>query len=131
MSGSRPYAEYALEVGVITAAVTGKHPGRPNSEWISDSLWELWHKCWDREPTRRPGMRGVVVDLLWQKDSINRKGVLPRSAAGLRVTDSSFTGSRLGAIQGANANGDLSISDGDLANKPTTGKLQSSIGDIC
>ena len=52
-TGASPFGN--LEpIMVMAAIIRGGRPQRPNHPGISDSLWELIQRCWDRSPSKRP-----------------------------------------------------------------------------
>lgn len=64
LTGKRPYADCKRDVMVIQSIVfEHKLPKRPKEEakgGLSDGLWELMTRCWDREPGKRPSMADVT-----------------------------------------------------------------------
>lgn len=65
LTGKQPFSEYRSGAAVISALVRGRQPKRPTEhiEWLGDGVWALMQRCWDREPSSRPTMEEVVVDL--------------------------------------------------------------------
>jgi serine/threonine protein kinase len=61
MTGKPPFSEYNYDGGVIVAVVTHREiPRRPTLSDISDSLWQQWTRCWDRNASLRPKMSQIT-----------------------------------------------------------------------
>ncbi|PPQ63201.1 hypothetical protein CVT24_005746 [Panaeolus cyanescens] len=76
LTGKRPYADCKRDVMVIQNIVfEHKLPKRPDEDevgWpLSDGLWGLMTRCWDREPSRRPSMADVTSRI----ESLTESGV--------------------------------------------------------
>ena len=56
----------AAAVGVLS----GKRPARPTDPSLTDDLWDMTKRCWNKEPHRRPDIAQVVLCL--RKNSLRR-----------------------------------------------------------
>ena len=48
---------------VIKCIMDGERPKRPNCANITELLWSLIQRCWDKEARNRPKMRKVIAEL--------------------------------------------------------------------
>ncbi|KAF8060729.1 TKL/TKL-ccin protein kinase [Lyophyllum atratum] len=66
-SGSRPYVNKRFTAAVICAVVEGVKPPRPNTESLTDEIWNLIKLCWAHNPWDRPSMALVrsSIHALW------------------------------------------------------------------
>jgi len=68
MTGQHPFSHIKLDSVVVSRAVRGERPKRPDN-FVPQDLWNLLVKCWDQEPARRPTMHDVIAALLRLKSS--------------------------------------------------------------
>lgn len=58
MTAEQPYSNIARDVAVLRELDKGKTPDRPGrlvtSRGLSDELWLLMRKCWNKKPQSRP-----------------------------------------------------------------------------
>jgi son of sevenless-like protein len=68
LSGDVPFAGIRRDLAVpreIDNGVLPKHPGLVAvSQGLSDAIWKLLQKCWEREPAKRPSITEVKNSLL-------------------------------------------------------------------
>ena len=48
---------------VIKCIMDGERPKRPNCANITELLWSLIQRCWDKDARNRPDMRKVITEL--------------------------------------------------------------------
>ena len=61
-TGRPPFSEFTNPV-IISKIMDGERPARPEEAQelgLTDSLWDMAVRCWDRNPTQRPMMTEVV-----------------------------------------------------------------------
>jgi len=63
-TGKRPYHAFNLEPVVLREIIDGRIPSRPAVPALTDELWRVCRRCWDLQPTQRPSMREVTLDLM-------------------------------------------------------------------
>ena len=56
----RPYPDVRRDAAVIHRIMSGEEPARPQGVDISDALWVLMQKCWQRNTLSRPLMAEVT-----------------------------------------------------------------------
>ena len=62
----RPYPDVRRDAAVIHRIMSGEEPARPQGGvgiWLSDALWVLMQRCWQRDTLSRPSM-AVVTSFL-------------------------------------------------------------------
>ena len=68
LSGDVPFANIKREIAVLREIDNGvlpKHPGPVAvSQGLSDAIWKILQKCWEREPAKRPSIKEVKNSLL-------------------------------------------------------------------
>jgi len=62
-TGSVPFSNDPF-VTVILAVVQGKRPPRPIHPTFTEDLWTLVQRCWDQDPSLRPKISEVALQLL-------------------------------------------------------------------
>jgi len=62
-TGSPPFGGMGVPA-VIKCIMDGERPRRPNCSDITESLWTLIQRCWDKESRNRPEMREVITELV-------------------------------------------------------------------
>lgn len=58
-SGHVPFHDRQETAAVITVITTNERPLRPVHQELSDQLWEMIEKCWQKDPLQRPTIREV------------------------------------------------------------------------
>jgi son of sevenless-like protein len=75
LSGDVPFADIRRDIAVLREIDNGalpKHPGRDAiSQGLSDAIWQVLQKCWEREPTMRPSITEVKNSLLGRVPSVS------------------------------------------------------------
>jgi son of sevenless-like protein len=75
LSGDVPFADIKRDIAVLREIDNGalpKHPGRDAiSQGLSDAIWQVLQKCWEREPTMRPSITEVKNSLLGRVPSVS------------------------------------------------------------
>ena len=67
LSGDVPFADIKRDIAPreIDNGVLPKHPGRlATLHGLSDTIWQVLQKCWEREPPMRPSITEVKNSLL-------------------------------------------------------------------
>jgi hypothetical protein len=59
-AGCYPFADDKNDVAVLLKVVSGQRPPRPNSEELSDEIWNLMQDCWTSNPPTRPTAAAIV-----------------------------------------------------------------------
>lgn len=62
-SGRVPFHDRQDVAAVITVITTNERPPRPAHQQLSDQLWEMIERCWQKDPLQRPAIREVVAFL--------------------------------------------------------------------
>jgi len=61
-TGQAPYHDSPPTTAAV-GVLRGNRPGRPTDPSVTDDLWEMIKRCWNREPERRPEISQVVLSL--------------------------------------------------------------------
>lgn len=68
LSGDQPYANIPRDVAVLREIDRGKLPERPGrlatGQGLTDEMWTLMKKCWNKNPGSRPSMTEIKTKLL-------------------------------------------------------------------
>lgn len=70
LTGQRPFSDienYFAVIMKVTQDKTEPHPSRKSCAVITDELWSMLLRCWDKDPDRRPSMHrlALVLDLVF------------------------------------------------------------------
>ncbi|TFK72558.1 ras GEF [Pluteus cervinus] len=67
ISGQQPYSTISRDISVVRELDQGKTPERPGrhimQQGLTDELWSLMQKCWQKKPRLRPSMTQVRLKL--------------------------------------------------------------------
>ncbi|KAF9449953.1 kinase-like protein [Macrolepiota fuliginosa MF-IS2] len=68
LTGKQPFAEIGRDVAVVSAILSQsarpKRPADPAAQrWLTDGMWVLLERCWLGDPSSRPSMGDIVVNL--------------------------------------------------------------------
>ena len=65
LTEKRPYPDVRRDAAVIHRIMSGEEPARPQGAdiWLSDGLWVLMQRCWQRDILSRPSMAEVTLFL--------------------------------------------------------------------
>jgi hypothetical protein len=58
-TGAAPFADI-LPASAVIQVLSGKRPGRPKNQIMTDRLWKLTQRCLERNPGRRPDIADIV-----------------------------------------------------------------------
>ena len=61
-TGKAPFHD-STPTSAAVGVLSGSRPGRPAYPSITDDLWSMINRCWNREPERRPEISQVVLCL--------------------------------------------------------------------
>lgn len=68
LSGEQPYAKILRDVDVLHEIGHGKLPERPGRlatpHGLTDEMWILMKKCWNKKPELRPSIAEIKMKLL-------------------------------------------------------------------
>ena len=53
-TGTIPFSHLGITYEVVKEPVVGMRPSRPTHPALTEPLWELMQRCWDKEPLVRP-----------------------------------------------------------------------------
>ena len=65
LSGQAPFAQYSA-LTTLQMVLKGGLPDRPQGmqgRWFTDDVWEMLVRCWQRQPSDRPGLDAVLLCL--------------------------------------------------------------------
>lgn len=62
-SGRVPFYDRRTAAAVFAVITTNERPPRPAHQELSDELWEMIEKCWQKDPSQRPAIQEIVVFL--------------------------------------------------------------------
>ena len=62
-TGAAPFADRPPQM-IVYLLLSGSRPLRPTHPTLTNSLWELMQRCWDKEPGPRPKISEVLQALL-------------------------------------------------------------------
>ena|ERR1700761_4502024 len=69
MTGKVPFQDEHPQSGIIgdarivKAMINDERPKRPSKSVVDSGLWNLWSRCWLKEPDSRPSMTRVLEEL--------------------------------------------------------------------
>ena len=81
LTGQAPFAQDAESI-VIRKVLEGGHPDRPQGTQgrsFPDGMWKMLERCWERQPSNRPGPAAVLCCL---QDPAYRRGLQSRRKNG-------------------------------------------------
>lgn len=67
MTVEQPYSDIPRDITVLRELDQGRTPNRPGrlvtSRGLSDDVWSLMRKCWNKTPTSRPSVANIRLKL--------------------------------------------------------------------
>ena len=61
-TGAMPFSDKPSRAA-MSAIVGGERPSRPTHPALTDKLWTLTQRCWDRDTRRRPNVPQILRSL--------------------------------------------------------------------
>jgi son of sevenless-like protein len=78
LSGEVPFSSIPRDIAVLRELDNGKlpkHPGRSaTAQGLSDEIWALLQKCWQRKPESRPSIEEIKKSLMVLKGLASPQG---------------------------------------------------------
>ncbi|KAF8964650.1 ras guanine nucleotide exchange factor domain-containing protein [Flammula alnicola] len=94
LSGEMPFRNFPRDIAVLRELDNGKLPDHPGQiatlQGLSDDMWALMRRCWQKKPESRPPISDVKTSILAIRGIISGTGIFfSRTPSDIRPTSSS------------------------------------------